>query len=169
MSEDGNDDAVSCAGSWATSLMSELSHFKKEKNVNGLQKSKNANNLCLMDDFLEMEKLAYNDSCEAVSTSDTSVNGGNAKPDIVNHETSTEVTMGTDSHSREHRDSEAQVQTDLPILMKLKSRISMVFESMSEEKDIEKVLQDIRCVVQEIHDTLHHQSANRVAEAQLAN
>ncbi|KAL2468369.1 Filament-like plant protein 4 [Forsythia ovata] len=168
MSEDGNDDAVSCAGSWATSLMSELSHFKKEKNVNGLQKSKNANNLCLMDDFLEMEKLAYNDSCEAVSTSDTSVNGGNAKPDTVNHETSTEVTLGTDSHSREHRDSEAQVQTDLPILMKLKSRISMVFESMSEE-DIEKVLQDIRCVVQEIHDTLHHQSANRVAEATLSD
>ncbi|CAI9777881.1 unnamed protein product [Fraxinus pennsylvanica] len=169
MSEDGNDDAVSCAGSWATSSMSDLSHFKKEKNFNGLQKSQNANNLGLMDDFLEMEKLAYNDSCEAVSTSDISVNEGNAKPEIVNHETSTEVTSGTDSHSREHRDSEALLQTDLPILVKLKSRISMVLESNSEDNDMEKVLQDIRHVVQDMHDTLHHQSANCVAEATLSD
>ncbi|CAA3033646.1 Hypothetical predicted protein [Olea europaea subsp. europaea] len=169
MCEDGNDDAVSCAGSWATSSMSELSHFKKEKNVNGLQKSQNASNLGFMDDFLEMEKLAYNDSCEAVSTSDIRVNEGNAKPEIVNHETSTEVTCGADSHSREHCDSEALLQTDLPILVQLKSRISMVLESKSEENDVEKVLQDIRSVLQDMHDTLHHQSVNCVAEATLSD
>ncbi|CAI9763782.1 unnamed protein product [Fraxinus pennsylvanica] len=168
ISENGNDDAVSCAGSWATSLMSDLSHFKKEKNVNDLQKSQNANNVGLMDDFLEMEKLAYNDSCEAVSTSDISVNEGNAEPEIVNHDTSTEITSGTDSHSREHRDSEAQLQTDLPIIMKLKSRISMVLESMS-ENDMEKVLLDIKRVVQDMHDTLHHQAANCVVEATLSD
>ncbi|CAA2993578.1 Hypothetical predicted protein [Olea europaea subsp. europaea] len=168
MSENGNDDAVSCAGSWATSSMSDLSHFKKEKNVNDLQKSQTANNLGLMDDFLEMEKLAYSVSCEAVSTSDVSANEGNAAPEIVNHETSTEITSGTDSHSTEHRDSEAQLQTDLPIFMNLKSRILVVLESIS-EKDMEKVLQDIKHVVQDMHDTLHHQSVNCVAEETLSD
>ncbi|MCE3214953.1 hypothetical protein HAX54_000364 [Datura stramonium] len=31
MSEDGNDDNISCASSWTTALMSELSHIKKER------------------------------------------------------------------------------------------------------------------------------------------
>ncbi|PHT96806.1 Filament-like plant protein 6 [Capsicum chinense] len=53
MSEDGNDDNVSCSSSWTTALMSELSHVKKEKNFDIFS------HLDLMDDFLEMEKLAY--------------------------------------------------------------------------------------------------------------
>ncbi|XP_076938286.1 filament-like plant protein 4, partial [Bidens hawaiensis] len=52
VSEEGNDDDVSIAGSSATTLVSELSHNKKDK-------TENANRLELMDDFLEMEKLAY--------------------------------------------------------------------------------------------------------------
>ncbi|PHT96908.1 Filament-like plant protein 6 [Capsicum chinense] len=48
MSEDGNDDNVSCSSSWTTALMSELSHVKKEKNFNIFS------HLDLMDDFLEM-------------------------------------------------------------------------------------------------------------------
>ncbi|PHU20933.1 Filament-like plant protein 6 [Capsicum chinense] len=56
MSEDGNDDNVSCSSSWTTALMSELSHVKKEKNFDIFS------HLDLMDDFLEMEKLAYQSS-----------------------------------------------------------------------------------------------------------
>ncbi|XP_076885681.1 filament-like plant protein 4 [Bidens hawaiensis] len=52
VSEEGNDDDVSVAGSSATTLVSELSHNKKDK-------TENAKRLELMDDFLEMEKLAY--------------------------------------------------------------------------------------------------------------
>ncbi|XP_076913477.1 filament-like plant protein 4, partial [Bidens hawaiensis] len=52
VSEEGNDDDISVAGSSATTLVSELSHNKKDK-------TENANRLGLMDDFLEMEKLAY--------------------------------------------------------------------------------------------------------------
>ncbi|KAF3613089.1 hypothetical protein FXO38_36444 [Capsicum annuum] len=56
MSKDGNDDNVSWSSSWTTALMSELSHVKKEKNIDLFS------HLDLMDDFLEMEKLAYHSS-----------------------------------------------------------------------------------------------------------
>ncbi|KAG7592318.1 Filament-like plant protein [Arabidopsis thaliana x Arabidopsis arenosa] len=54
MSEDGNEDARSVAGS----LMSELSQSNKDKNSAKIKKTESANQLELMDDFLEMEKLA---------------------------------------------------------------------------------------------------------------
>lgn len=54
MSEDGNEDARSIAGS----LMSELSQSNKDKNGAKMKKTESANQLELMDDFLEMEKLA---------------------------------------------------------------------------------------------------------------
>ncbi|KAH0683409.1 hypothetical protein KY290_022006 [Solanum tuberosum] len=76
MSEDGNDDNVSCASSWTTALRSDLSHIKKEKNSDSPHKSESASHLDLMDDFLEMEKLAY-------QSSDT--NGAVSSPDIPNN------------------------------------------------------------------------------------
>ncbi|XP_047321523.1 filament-like plant protein 4 [Impatiens glandulifera] len=58
LSEDGNDDAVSSASSW--------SPFKKEMSVEK-PKSENIKHLELMDDFLEMEKLAYSSNDQTVS------------------------------------------------------------------------------------------------------
>ncbi|KAG2319685.1 hypothetical protein Bca4012_054076 [Brassica carinata] len=54
MSEDGNEDARSIAGS----LMSDFSQTNKDKNNAKMKKNESANQLELMDDFLEMEKLA---------------------------------------------------------------------------------------------------------------
>ncbi|CAA7031743.1 unnamed protein product [Microthlaspi erraticum] len=54
MSEDGNEDARSIAGS----LMSEFSQSNKDRNSAKMKKTESANQLELMDDFLEMEKLA---------------------------------------------------------------------------------------------------------------
>ncbi|CAH8357205.1 unnamed protein product [Eruca vesicaria subsp. sativa] len=54
MSEEGNEDGRSIAGS----LMSELSQTNKDKNSEKIKKNESANKLELMDDFLEMEKLA---------------------------------------------------------------------------------------------------------------
>ncbi|VVA91916.1 unnamed protein product [Arabis nemorensis] len=54
MSEDGNEDARSVAGSF----MSELSQSNKDRNGTKMKKTESANQLELMDDFLEMEKLA---------------------------------------------------------------------------------------------------------------
>ncbi|KAL3840237.1 hypothetical protein ACJIZ3_024828 [Penstemon smallii] len=167
MSEDGNDDNVSCAGSWATVSMSELSHSKKEKNVNRPHKSDSTNNLDLMDDFLEMEKLAY------------LTNGTNGMVSSnVKHEPSLEVITTTDSRSGETHGQELQVsskedvtventqlQADQLIFVELQSKISLALESMSKEKDMEKVIVGIRHVMQDMHDTLHLRLVNGVVKA----
>lgn len=55
LSDVGSDDKASCAESWASALISELEHFKNEKQSNGYMGTPEMN---LMDDFAEMEKLA---------------------------------------------------------------------------------------------------------------
>ncbi|KAK6924029.1 Filament-like plant protein [Dillenia turbinata] len=59
LSEIGSDDKVSCSESWASALISELEHFKSGKLV-GTQSDKTVVNsdINLMNDFVEMEKLA---------------------------------------------------------------------------------------------------------------
>ncbi|XP_061363625.1 filament-like plant protein 7 [Gastrolobium bilobum] len=59
MSDVGSDDKVSCAESWASALISELDHFRSGKQKESLScKSVGASDINLMDDFVEMEKLA---------------------------------------------------------------------------------------------------------------
>ncbi|KAK8934700.1 Filament-like plant protein 4 [Platanthera zijinensis] len=57
MSEDCIDEEMSYSDSCATALISEMSHNKMVKDVND-NKTDNLHNLELMDDFLEMERLA---------------------------------------------------------------------------------------------------------------
>ncbi|XP_024181084.1 filament-like plant protein 7 isoform X2 [Rosa chinensis] len=59
MSDIGSDDKASCAESWASALITELEHFRNEKQK-GLPacKTVGASDINLMDDFVEMEKLA---------------------------------------------------------------------------------------------------------------
>ncbi|PSR99604.1 Filament-like plant protein [Actinidia chinensis var. chinensis] len=179
MSEDGNDDDGSCAGSWATAMISELSHFKKEKIIEKPNNAENANHLELMDDFLEMEKLAYlsNDSNGAISVSDVS---NNDRSEIANQDTSEEVTYGPQSHSKVQSDLDSfanhvssnlelavldsQSDADSVPLTKLQSRISTLFGSMSKDSDMEKILDDIRRIVQETDDSLHQHSIGCVFE-----
>ncbi|KAK9063905.1 hypothetical protein SSX86_017777 [Deinandra increscens subsp. villosa] len=73
VSEEGNDDDVSVAGSSANASVSESSHNKKDKNTESIQRSETANSMELMDDFLEMEKLACssNDSPAAAKKTDS--------------------------------------------------------------------------------------------------
>ncbi|KAL3505382.1 hypothetical protein ACH5RR_035223 [Cinchona calisaya] len=172
MSEDGNEDDASCAGSWATGLMSELSHFKKEKNIDSPHKSETANHLELMDDFLEMEKLAYlsNDSNGAVSISDVS---NNERSDIVNHDSAVRGPQSKDheSDSLENEISpkvkvpERNPEIDADPFVILQSRLSVILESLTKETDIHKILEDLRHVVQGTYDGLHHQSVSCVVEA----
>ncbi|WOK91829.1 hypothetical protein Cni_G00520 [Canna indica] len=55
---DGNEDNISCAESWASALISELEHFKNGNTSSPSCKSVGISELSLMDDFVEMEKLA---------------------------------------------------------------------------------------------------------------
>ncbi|KAL6964873.1 hypothetical protein U1Q18_048645 [Sarracenia purpurea var. burkii] len=84
MSEYGNDDEGNCAASWATTFISELSQFKKKKNVEKSNPAENADQLELVDDFLEMEKFAY-ESNGAISGSDVS---NSTRSVVANHNTS---------------------------------------------------------------------------------
>ncbi|KAE9456959.1 hypothetical protein C3L33_11131, partial [Rhododendron williamsianum] len=146
MSEDRNDDERSSAGSWATTMISDLSHSKKEKDVEKPNNSENANHLQLMDDFLEMEKLAY-----LSNDRDGGISGSDAPSNLLDPQS------GADS---------------LP-LMKLLSRISTLIESVSKDSDMEKVLEDIKSVVQQTHDSLHqhnmgcHEGAEVTSEKEI--
>ncbi|KAF8660227.1 hypothetical protein HU200_057793 [Digitaria exilis] len=56
-----NKDNVSCSGSWASALLSELEHFKKGKLTAHSSKSTGLSDMSFMDDFAEIEQLASED------------------------------------------------------------------------------------------------------------
>lgn len=167
MSEDGNEDERSCAESWATALISELSQFKKGENIEKAAKADNASNLELMDDFLEMEKLA-NDSDRSISVSDGSVIKG---PDTPCNSAPGETIRGKDvdsSPSGACSDVEAlsashESGTKMT-LMKLQSTISSIFDTRSNEDDVDKILKDIKQVLQDAHDTLHQRPMSCISD-----
>ncbi|KAJ7944442.1 filament-like plant protein 7 [Quillaja saponaria] len=79
MSDIGSDDKVSCAESWASALISEVEHFRNGK-PKGSQsiKSVGVSDINLMDDFVEMEKLAVVCAEKASGSSHASLIGSNA-------------------------------------------------------------------------------------------
>ncbi|GJY77681.1 filament-like plant protein 4 [Tanacetum coccineum] len=139
-SEEGNDDEVSVAGSWATTMISELSHNKKDKSNESPQRTENANSLELMDDFLELEKLAYssNDSPKTKSCSDTS--------GITNND---QVAVGTNVEKPESDYSKKpNGDEDLLPLANLKSKVSDLLNSLPKDTDSEKLYEEISRAVQ---------------------
>ncbi|KAL1561082.1 filament-like plant protein 4 isoform X1 [Salvia divinorum] len=159
LSECGNDDNVSHAGSCATLSMSDLSYTQKEKVADTPRKSEYTKNLDLMDDFLEMEKLASQSHGlhEAVSSTDVSGDTSSTRPEHASRVGSLEVHT-----SRVGSLAEPQPQADRLFFAKLKSELSRVIESMSTEKDREKVIVDVRHVMQDMFDTSQHQLRNNV-------
>ncbi|KAG8632360.1 filament-like plant protein 4 isoform X2 [Manihot esculenta] len=177
MSEDGHDDDQSCADSWATSLMSDLSQFKKEKSGEKPNKTKNAKHLDLMDDFLEMEKLACLNADAAITISDSP---DKKTSEIVNGDPSVEISSVKDTlsegqpvldplvnHVSSNMDFSAVdsgSKADQPPLMKLQSSISMLLGSVSNDADVGKILDDVKRVVQDARDAFHQQSVSCVSE-----
>ncbi|KAG6432050.1 hypothetical protein SASPL_103623 [Salvia splendens] len=175
MSEDGNYDNISCSGSWTAGMMSELSHLKKEKSMDSPQKSESANHADLMDDFLEMEKLAYQ-SNGTVSGADFAGNTVNEGSELVKCEASVEVATSADPRLGEHglepqavskEDANVvnlQPKADPQVFVKLQSKISGVLELVSNERDMEKIIKEVRQAMQDMHETLHHHSVNGFTE-----
>ncbi|KAE8654037.1 Filament-like plant protein 6 [Hibiscus syriacus] len=180
VSEDGNDDKKSCADSWATDAISELSPFKKEKSIEKLNRTENAKHLDLMDDFLEMEKLACspNDSTAngAINISDCTNNktsetfNGDASGEISCKELQSEkqhdLSPSTNQGSMNMDFSEVYTESDADKLLvtKLRTKLSMVLELMSKDADVQKILGDIKCAVQDAHDTLSQHSVSGVSK-----
>lgn len=171
MSGDPNEDSVSCDGSWGTGLMSDLSHSKKDQSIGTIHKSGSANHLELMDDFLEMEKLAYASSDVNVAVSGVHASN-NERPEIVSNGVPVNVTYVEDPVSKEHIGSdfpathgplEREVSGANPVA-DLQSRLRLVLESLSNETNIHKALEEIKQVLQEAYEHLHQQSVDLVVE-----
>ncbi|RDY11675.1 Filament-like plant protein 4, partial [Mucuna pruriens] len=174
MSEDGNDDAASCAESWSTALVSGLSQFPKEKCTEESSKSEATKKLELMDDFLEVEKLARLSNDSNVDAT-VSVSSNNKTTDIVTDDVS-EVSTGKDGLSERNGNSDPlsnQVSSDalmsapVPqsdvgglLLTELRSRILLIFESLAKDADIGKIVEDIKHVLEDSHDTATHHSVD---------
>ncbi|ESW27901.1 hypothetical protein PHAVU_003G242100 [Phaseolus vulgaris] len=78
LSDAGSDDKASCAESWASALISELDHFRSGKQKEPLScKSVGASDINLMDDFVEMEKLAVVSVEKAIQIPSASLNAVN--------------------------------------------------------------------------------------------
>eukprot|EP00268_Persea_americana_P038600 TRINITY_DN38204_c0_g1_i1.p1 TRINITY_DN38204_c0_g1~~TRINITY_DN38204_c0_g1_i1.p1 ORF type:complete len:1081 (+),score=268.41 TRINITY_DN38204_c0_g1_i1:75-3317(+) len=166
MSKDGVEEGT--CESWATAKNSELSHFKKEKNADTVNNVDNSNHLELMDDFLEMERLAHlsNESNKVTFVSNDATDRGvensehNALVAVVNgrnlqieHKSGLASSiLGSDSDSKRTK------------LAKLKSRLDIILESRAKETDMSKILEDIKCIVQDIEDVLLQHSANFIFE-----
>ncbi|KAK8643032.1 hypothetical protein V6N13_012348 [Hibiscus sabdariffa] len=155
LSEDGNDDEKSCPESWATALIPELSQFKKENNTVKSNKTENAKHLHLMDDFLEMEKLACssNGSTEnnAVTISDCT---NNKISETVNGDASGENSCKELHSEKQHDSLPLESDADQSPVMKLRQKLSVMLKSMSKDADMQKVLEDIKHVVDDAHDSL---------------
>ncbi|KAJ0970998.1 hypothetical protein J5N97_018957 [Dioscorea zingiberensis] len=159
MSEDGIDEEGSCSESWATALVSELSQFKKEKHLDKAKKD-NSNHLDLMDDFLEMERLACL-STEANVTATPSENGIDKKISA-----SADAIHMVLKDENDHDSTKLQSSCEKPLernftpnrmnvpFSKLQSRITSVFESQSPDTDLNKVVEDIKNIVQDVQEEL---------------
>ncbi|XP_030512273.2 filament-like plant protein 4 [Rhodamnia argentea] len=163
MSEDGNDDGRSCADSWATTSFSELSQFKKDRKPEP-NKADDTSHSELMDDFLEMEKLASlsNNSNESVSCSDNSdkralKNVDNVAAMQIQEDSGSVQTLITPDALPSVNN---EVCIDQMLLMKLQSRMSSMFESVSKEDDMDKILKDIKQVMLDAFATLQEQSVS---------
>ncbi|KAK4276515.1 hypothetical protein QN277_014656 [Acacia crassicarpa] len=177
ISEDGNDDALSCAESWATALMSELSQFRKEKNTEKPSKPESTNKLELMDDFLEVEKLAHlsdnsnGDTSVSVSPNKTSQvvtndvsNINNVRDDSTDKQIDSNPRSNLDSSVAELSVPDPGSDVDGFSLTQLQSRILSVFKSMSEDADKGKVLEDIKRIVKDAQDTFVQHSSGWVSQ-----
>ncbi|XVF59751.1 hypothetical protein PTKIN_Ptkin07bG0301200 [Pterospermum kingtungense] len=141
-SEDGIDDE---GRSSLLPSSSDISHPGMAHSGRILNKKENANCLELMEDFLEMEKLAClsNDVAGANAVSSLS---DKAENDDEEDKTSSNAARGQDHFSDQELRQDAE---NLPLL-KLQCRILTIFESQTKDMDLGKVLEDIKCAMLEI-------------------
>lgn len=138
ISEDGIDEEGSSTGSWGP-LISDISQLRKDKCIDKFTKSSSVNPMELMDDFLEMEKLAC--SSADSSSSKKGLDGLKNARDTASFNTLKEVT-------RVENENSSQIKVEAPSahshFSKLLSRICMMLERQSLEADVKELLEDIK-------------------------
>ncbi|GMI91313.1 Trichome Cell Shape 1 [Hibiscus trionum] len=168
LSEDGNDDDRSCSESSTIALISGFSRFKKENSSEKLNKTENVMHLDLMDDFLEMEKLAC-------SSNDPTANGAIIISGCTNDKISKTVysdASGEISCNELHSEKQHDLPTaanhisdaDNLSVTRLRARLLTVLQSTSRDADMRKILEDIKHAVQDASETLSRHSIHGVSE-----
>ncbi|KAE8723610.1 Detected protein of unknown function [Hibiscus syriacus] len=168
LSADGNDDDISCSESSAIALIPGVSQFKKENITEKLNKTENTMHVDLMDDFLEMEKLAS-------SSNDPTANGAiiisgctNDKiSETFNGDASREISSNELHYEKQHDLSPPTnhiLDADKLSVTKLRARLLMVLQSTSGDADMRKILEDIKRAVQDASETLSQHSVNGVSD-----
>ncbi|GMJ04858.1 Trichome Cell Shape 1 [Hibiscus trionum] len=148
MSEDGIDVEGRSAES-SLAATSDISHSGMEKNRHKVHKQENSNCLELMDDFLEMEKLAC-------LSNDGGVNAVSSDP--ANYEQEFGFSPPSKQDSSSSKSSTTKLQQDVENLpfQKLQSMVFTIFESQTRDKNLGKVLEDIKCSILEVQGSLSH-------------
>ncbi|KAG0496883.1 hypothetical protein HPP92_001574 [Vanilla planifolia] len=152
ISEDGIDEDESCSESWTTALISDLLHAKKENDGVQIKTSENSSHLELMDDFLEMEKLACLSTKRNVNMN--IVNGLKVKNveatslDFIVNQNDTNKRKCIDATSLATEN--ALNEKNRPLL-KLKSSITSVFEPQAHELNFKEVIENIGLIIQDAH------------------
>ncbi|KAL4361683.1 hypothetical protein GQ457_04G035690 [Hibiscus cannabinus] len=142
-----SEDGIDVEGRSVESLLpaiSGISHLGIEQSSHKVHKQENSNCLELMDDFLEMEKLA----CMS-----NDVGGANAvSSDPANSDQEFGFSPSSKLGSLSARSSTTELQQDVENLpfQKLQSMVFTIFESQTKEKNLEKVLEDIKCAILEV-------------------
>ncbi|CAN6891446.1 unnamed protein product [Brassica oleracea] len=132
VSEDGNDDSGSCSGSLSTNPSQQQS--KKEKEMAALERVESvSSHVELMDDFLEMEKLACLPNQSSMDSKDSS---GDQESELVNVEAHTKL-----------KDSDK----GSPAVMEFRSRLSKVLESVSADAELGKIVEDVKRILQDVN------------------
>ncbi|KAF3438984.1 hypothetical protein FNV43_RR17259 [Rhamnella rubrinervis] len=150
MSDIGSDDKASCADSWASALVSELEHFRAEKQKGSLSsKIVGASDINLMDDFVEMEKLAVVSVNKPTGDSLVSSNEANTRagpfeteysPDVVGSEI---VPLSDSESSFNVSNQEMNFKVKLPVW--LQGTLKLVLEqNHATGRNPQDLLEDIR-------------------------
>ncbi|CAN8288570.1 unnamed protein product [Cochlearia groenlandica] len=133
VSEDGNDDFGSSSGSLSTTP-SQQTKKEKEMAAVALERVESVNShVELMDDFLEMEKLAC------------SPNQSNQQNGIVDSKDQMSEPVNVEAE---------ELDRVSPTVVVLRSRLSKVLESLSSEYDLRKIEDDVKCILQDVNDCM---------------
>lgn len=149
MSDAGSDDKVSSAESWASALISELEHVKngKQKGSTTSRKIVGSSDLDLMDDFVEMEKLAFVSVEKSAGNSQILSNEVNGEPKSLETELNGCYPEAISNETFTRPNSNLGSCLTFPDW--LQSILKMVFNQSSYSKRApEEILEDIRAAME---------------------
>lgn len=153
ISEDGIDDEGSHSDYWATALTPDPSLKKEKGTYKSNQQVQDANPLDLMNDFLEMEKLA------CLSTESNGALGSCEIGDCLEGQVHADPRNLASSNGKQSPSELQSSERNRIFLSKLRTRMASAFKDQTNQLDAAKLLDDIKTVLHSAQDELSLGSA----------